>query len=156
MADHILITANGLKKLESEIQRLTSERSVIVKAIEAARALGDLSENADYDAAKNAQAINAGRLTVLQDLYAKSKVIERNGIGDGSVAFGLTVELHNLHTDENVVYTIVSAYEASIEQGLLSVDSPLAKALLGKKKDDIVQIHLPKGDRSYRIIEVRD
>lgn len=154
MSGRTLITVAGYKKLQSEIQRFTSERSDIIKAIESAKALGDLSENAEYDAAKQAQALNASKLASLQELYANAVVVEQINLRDGAAAFGAKVRLCNLQTEEVVVYTIVSAYEASIEDGLLSIDSPLARAILGRKKSDVIELQLPKGVRSYEILEI--
>lgn len=154
MVERVLMTSVGHKKLLDEIHMLTEERSNIVKAIERARELGDLSENADYDAAKQAQALNASRLNFLQGLCSQVVVVDAPKNFDGRVVFGVKVRLCNLSTDEEIVYTIVSAYESSIENGMLSVESPLARALLGKRVGDIARLELPKGSREYEILEV--
>lgn len=152
--DRILMTPMGHRKLLDEIQRLAEERVEIVKAIERAREFGDLSENADYDEAKKAQGLNASRAGVLQELIGKVFVVEKPIISQGKIVFGATVYLNNLAVDQEVKYTIVSAYESSVDDGLLSVESPLARELLGKSVGHVVALRLPKGLREYQILKV--
>jgi transcription elongation factor GreA len=151
----LVITPLGHRKLLGDLQALATERTAIVRDIEEARSLGDLSENAQYDIAKRAQALNAAKYSELQAMLAGAIVFDpKTAPKSGAIGFGATVILHNEQNDEEVEYTVVGAYESDIDNGLLSVESPLARALLGKRVGDTVELRLPKGDRTYTILGV--
>ncbi|SMC24888.1 transcription elongation factor GreA [Desulfacinum hydrothermale DSM 13146] len=149
------ITREGYERLRQELQRLQKEeRPKVIRAIEEARGHGDLSENAEYEAAKEKQALIEGRIADLQTKLSQCEVVEpgRNG---GKAMFGLTVVVEDLDTGEEVAYKLVGPYEADIQAGTLSVTSPLGKALIGKEEGDEVKVQTPKGVRNLEVIEVR-
>ena len=150
------ITVQGARRLKEEVQRLkTVERPRIIKAIAEARAHGDLRENAEYHAAKEEQSFTEGRIAEIQECLARADVIDTRTVrAEGKVVFGVTVELCNLETDENVRFQIVGEMEADIDEGLISVTSPLAKALIGKREGDVAVVRAPAGEIEYEIIEV--
>jgi transcription elongation factor GreA len=150
------MTAPGLQRLEDELRNLKSvERPAIIVAIAEARSHGDLSENAEYHAARERQSFIEGRIQELEEVIGAVEVIDPKSLSGDSVKFGAHVSLVDEETDRESSYQIVGVYEADIKQGLLSVSSPLAKALIGKKIGDTVAVPAPGGDRSYEILGVK-
>jgi transcription elongation factor GreA len=150
------MTAPGLQRLEDELRNLKSvERPAIIVAIAEARSHGDLSENAEYHAARERQSFIEGRIEELESVIGAVEVIDPKSLSGDSVKFGAHVSLVDEETDRESNYQIVGVYEADIKQGLLSVSSPLAKALIGKKIGDTVAVPAPGGDRSYEILGVK-
>ena len=133
----------------------TRDRQEIVKEIEIARAHGDLSENAEFHAAKERQGHIEGRIAIIEDKLARAQVIESIDPNPDSVRFGVTVVLVDSETDEEVSYTLVGEDEADVRQGLLSITSPVARALLGKRVDDEVTVRVPKGLRHLEVRSIR-
>ena len=150
------ITVQGARKLKEEVQRLkTVERPRIIKAIAEARAHGDLRENAEYHAAKEEQSFTEGRIAEIQACLSRADVIDTRTVrADGRVVFGATVVLCNLETDEEVRFQIVGEMEADIDEGLISVTSPLAKALVGNREGDVAMVRAPAGEVEYEILGV--
>jgi len=149
------ITPDGFAKLREELARLKSvERPAIVQAIAEARAHGDLSENAEYHAAKDRQGFIEGRIKEIEAKLALAEVIDPSKLSGTKVAFGATVKLSNSETDEEVVYRIVGQDEADLAQGSVSISSPIARALLGKEEGDEVKVRSPGGERTYEVLEV--
>jgi len=141
--------------LQEEIKRLKStERPAIIRAIAEARTHGDLSENAEYHAAKEAQAHNEGRIAALEDKLARADVIDVSKLSGETVKFGATVTLIDEDTDEKRVWQIVGETEADAKAGRISISSPLARALIGKKKGTSVEVNTPKGAKAYEVIKV--
>ena len=139
------MTLNGLNKLEEERKKLKStDRPNIIKAIAEARELGDLSENAEYHAAREQQGFIQGRIQELDDIISRAEVIDTSSIKSETIIFGATVHLLNLDSDEKQVYQIVGEHEADLEKKLISYTSPLGKALIGKKINDIIDIETSK------------
>lgn len=151
------ITAEGAERLQAELNRLkTAERPRIIQAIAEARSHGDLSENAEYHAAKEQQGLLEARIKDLEHKLATAQIIDPASIrGEDRVVFGATVELHDGHQDQKVTYQIVGDYEADIGQGKISISSPIARALIGKEPGDLVEVQVPGGVREYEILEVR-
>ncbi len=153
--DKIPITRNGLEKLKEELSHLVKvERPNNIKAIEEARAHGDLSENAEYHAAKEKQSFLAGRINELQAVIGQSEVIEVESGPTDYVVFGRTVLLYNIQTDEEVSYQLLGAYESDPEGGKISVTSPLGKALIGKEEGDEIRVRAPRGVQEYEILGI--
>lgn len=149
------MTAGGLANLQDELKRLKSkDRPAIIKAIEEARAHGDLSENAEYHAAKEKQGFIEGRIMELEDVIARADVVDPSKLSGDTVRFGATVIVADEDTDEETKYMIVGSQEADISSGLLSVTSPLARALIGKTSGDTVEVKAPNGDKFYEIVKV--
>jgi transcription elongation factor GreA len=149
------MTIAGAERLKSELHRLkTVERPSVIQAIAEARSHGDLSENADYDAAKERQSFIEGRLAELQDIISRAQVIDTSGLSGDVVRFGATVLLSDEDTDEEATYRLVGSHESDAGAGLLSVTSPLVRALIGKKLGDVVEVTTPRGSRSYEIITI--
>jgi len=154
--DKVPMTASGYSRLQEELKRLkTVERPAVIKAIENAREHGDLSENAEYHAARERQSFIEGRVAELEDKIARAEVIDVGKLSGKTIKFGATITLADEDTDEESTYQIVGQDESDIGQGLLSVNSPLARALIGKTKGDSVEVNTPKGARSYEVIRVR-
>ena len=151
------ITVTGLEKLKQELIYLKEKkRPVIVSAIAEARSHGDLKENAEYHAAKEQQAHNEGRVQEIEDLIARANVIDVTKINnDGKVIFGSTVYLQNLDTNEKIDYKLVSKYEADLKKKLIYFQSPIGKGLIGKNKNDLVEIKTPAGIKNFEIIDVK-
>ena len=151
------ITVTGLEKLKQELIFLKEKkRPVIVSAIAEARSHGDLKENAEYHAAKEQQAHNEGRVQEIEDLIARANVIDVTKINnDGKVIFGSTVYLQNLDTNEKIDYKLVSKYEADLKKKLIYFQSPIGKGLIGKNKNDLVEIKTPAGIKNFKIIDVK-
>jgi transcription elongation factor GreA len=150
--DKLPITIRGKHKLEDELKRLIHvERPSVIKAIEEARSHGDISENAEYEAAKEHQGLVEGRIGEIQGQLAGAEVIDPSQIKSDKIVFGATVSLLDLDTDEEVTYQIVGVDESDVKQGKVSVLSPLARSLIGKLKGDTVQVKSPKAEKEYEI-----
>ena len=155
MSDRIPMTPGGYAKLEDELKQLKHvERRKNSKEIEIARAHGDISENAEFHAAKERQSHIEGRIRLIEDRLAHAQVIETGGPPPDSVRFGATVVLSDDDTGEEVRYTITGEDESEVSSGLISVTSPVARALLGKGVGDEVTVRVPKGNRSFEILEI--
>jgi transcription elongation factor GreA len=152
----IPLTTTGAQKLRDELQRLkTVERPRIINAIAEARAHGDLRENAEYHAAKEEQGFTEGRIAAIAQCLGNAQLIEVSHLDtDGRVVFGATLELYDLSTELEVKYQIVGEMEADIGIGLISISSPIARALIGKYQGDQVTVDAPSGAREYEIISV--
>jgi transcription elongation factor GreA len=151
------MTQSGYEKIQAEVKHLKSvERPSIVKEIEIARAHGDLSENAEYHAAKEKQGHVEGRIAILEDKLARAQVIDPSGQSTDAVRFGLTVDLEDSDTGEELTYTILGEEEADAANGTISISSPIARALLGKGAGDSVTVSVPKGTREFEILEIRN
>lgn len=150
------MTAEGAQKLREELQRLKfTERPRITNAIAEARALGDLKENAEYHAAREQQSFTEGRIAEIESKLATAEIIDVTKVNpQGRVVFGATVELMNLGTDEEVKYRIVGEDEADIKAGLVSINSPVARALIGKREGDTVSVQVPSGAVEYEVLAV--
>jgi transcription elongation factor GreA len=157
MSDKSPMTGNGAQKLRDELQRLKSEeRPRIIKAIAEARAHGDLSENAEYHAAREQQGFVEGRIAEIEGKLAHAQIIDVTTLNaNGKVVFGATVEMVNVDSEEVVVYQIVGEDEADIKNKLISIRSPIARALIGKESGDIAAVDAPGGRIEYEIISVR-
>ena len=151
----IYLTAEGYKKLKDDLDRMRSvERPAISAAIAEARDKGDLSENAEYDAAREAQGLLEMRIAKLEDTLANSRIIDESKIDKGKVQILSTVLLRNLKTNKDVRYTIVSENEANLREGKLAIGTPIAKALLGKKKGEQVEVTVPAGTIHFEILDI--
>ncbi len=148
------MTPAGAQKLKDELARLKEERPKISREIGIAREHGDLSENAEYHAAKERQGLVEARLKDIEDKLARAEVIDPAKLSGDRVRFGATVKLTNLDSDEESTYQIVGADEADINQGLISISAPLARALIGKSIGDEVVVQLPAGTRRYEIGDI--
>jgi transcription elongation factor GreA len=156
MTDRVPMTQDGYQALKTELNRLkTEERPKNVKDIEEAIAHGDLSENAEYHAAKEKQSHIAGRIAQLDDRLARAQVIENSNEAPSKVQFGVTVVLTDVDSNEQVTYRIVGEDEADPKQGMISITSPVARALMSRQVDDEVVVKAPKGDREFEILEIR-
>ena len=151
------MTLRGAERLRQELKRLKSEaRPNVIKAIAEARAHGDLSENAEYHAAREQQSFIEGRINDIESRLSNSEVIDVTTLtATGRVVFGATVELNDEDSGAKVTYQLVGDDEANIKQGLLSVSSPIARGLIGKSEGDVVDVTVPGGVRSYEIVSVR-
>lgn len=151
------LTARGAEKLREELQRLkTVERPRIIQAIAEAREHGDLKENAEYHAAREQQSFVEGRIQEIEGKLSNAQVIDPAAVNaQGKVIFGATVDLVDEESGKEVTYQIVGEDEADIKQGLISVNSPIARAVIGKEEGDVVTVQAPGGEREYEIVEVR-
>lgn len=153
--ERVPITRKGYKTLKKELEHLRKvERPKNIKAIEEARSHGDLSENAEYEAAKDRQAFIGARLNELEDKLARAEIIDPDTMPKDRAIFSSLVVLENIDTGENVEYRLVGPDESNIEQGLISVSSPLGKAIIGKKPGDEINLQTPGGQRSYELVEI--
>lgn len=153
--EKVPITAGGFAALEVELrQRQQVERQRIIQAISEARALGDLSENAEYHAAKEAQSLNEGRILELESLIGRADIIDVSKLGGDTIKFGATVKLIDDDTEEEKSYQIVGEPESDVKSGKVSIGSPIARALIGKKVGDSVQVNTPGGGKSYEVVGV--
>ncbi|NJO54411.1 MAG: transcription elongation factor GreA [Bacteroidales bacterium] len=156
MMERVPMTAAGFSALEAELRhRQAVERPRIIEAIAEARAHGDLSENAEYHAAKEAQSHNEGRIAELESLISRAEVIDVSKLSGEVVKFGATVKLMDEDSEEEKVWQIVGEQEADAKKGRISITSPLARALVGKKVGASVEVNAPGGAKSYEIVEVR-
>lgn len=153
----IPVTKRGADLLKSELHKLkTVERPAVIQAIAEARAQGDLSENADYDAAKERQGFIEGRIAEIEGKLSIAQIIDPSGLdAGGRVVFGATVELEEQNSGEQVTYQIVGEDEADLKLGLINVGSPIARALIGKEEGDTAEVQAPGGVRRYEITGVR-
>jgi transcription elongation factor GreA len=154
MSEKLPMTPRGVEKLREELARLKEERPKISREIGIAREHGDLSENAEYHAAKERQGMIEARIKDLEDKLARAEVIDPSKLDGSKVRFGATVALLNLDTEEEFTYQIVGAEEANLDQGSISISAPLARALIGREVGDEVTIRLPAGVRRYEITSV--
>jgi transcription elongation factor GreA len=154
MAERVPMTPKGAAKVREELARLKAERPKISRDIGTARDHGDISENAEYHAAKERQGMVEAQIKDLEDKMSRCEVIDPARLSGTRIRFGATVSLSNLETDEKVTYQIVGADEANIDEGTISVSAPLARALIGKEVGDEVTVNLPAGKRTYEVIEV--
>jgi transcription elongation factor GreA len=152
----IPLTAQGAQRLQVELHRLkTVERPDVINAIAEARAQGDLSENAEYDAARERQGFIEGRIAELEGTLSNAQIIEPATLeADGRIVFGATVEIEDLESDNTVTYQIVGDVEADIRANKISISSPVARALIGKTEGDVVEVKAPAGIREYEILSI--
>jgi transcription elongation factor GreA len=154
--DKVPLTIKGFAALEEELKhRQQVERPRIIQAIAEARALGDLSENAEYHAAKEAQSLNEGRILELESMISRAEVIDIAKLSGDRIKFGATVKLVDEDTEEEKIYQIVGEPEADVRSGRVSVSSPIARALMGKTIGDTVEVSTPGGGKSYEVVGVR-
>ena len=151
------LTRNGAEKLREELQRLkTVVRPQIIQAIAEARAHGDLKENAEYHAAREQQSFAEGRIAEIEAKLGNAHIVDVTAVNaSGKVVFGATVDLMDEDTGENICYQIVGEDEADIKAGLISINSPIARALISREEGDVVAVQVPGGERSLEIVEVR-
>jgi transcription elongation factor GreA len=150
------MTPVGLTRLEDELRALKSvERPAVIRQIAEAREHGDLSENAEYHAARERQSFIEGRITELEDIISRAQVIDSSTLSGDQVRFGATVTLADEDSDEEIVYMIVGAHESDIRSGRLSVNAPLARALIGKHVGASVEVTTPSGSKIYAIVDVK-
>ncbi|NJK94447.1 MAG: transcription elongation factor GreA [Chloroflexia bacterium] len=154
MATVSYLTEEGLRKLKHELESLTSERPNIAHQLAEARDKGDLSENAEYDAAKDAQAMLESKIMRLEEIIANSRVIDGSRIDTDKVQILSKVKIKNLKTNSIMEYFLVSESEANLKEGKLSVNTPIAKGLIGKKMGDQVEITVPSGKMAFEIVEI--
>lgn len=154
--EKVPMTAAGYAALEAEIKQLkTVERPRIIKAIAEARAHGDLSENAEYHAAKEAQGMNEARVADLEDKFSRADVIDVSKLSGDTVKFGAVVRIVDEDTEDELSYQIVGDFEADVKGGKIAINSPIARALIGKRAGDVVEVSTPKGHKSYEILKVK-
>lgn len=152
-SEKLPMTVRGKAALETELKKLMhEERPAVIKAIEEARAQGDISENAEYDAAKERQAMIEGRIADIQTKLATAEVIDPATIKADRIVFGASVTITDQESEEETTYQIVGVDEADVKKGMISILSPLARALIGKKKGDTVTVQSPKGDKDYEVV----
>ena len=149
------MTSGGFEKLKEELRwRQQEERPRIIEAISEARSHGDLSENAEYHAAKEAQSLNEGRIGELEDLIARAEVIDVTKLHGEKIKFGATVVLLDEDTEEEKSYQIVGDQEADVKEGRISISSPIARALIGKEVGDSIEVNAPGGARGYEVVRL--
>ena len=153
--ERIPMTAGGFARLQDELKRLkTTERPRVMRALEEARAHGDLSENAEYDAARHEQGLIEGRISELETKTRIAQIIDVSKLSGDDVKFGATVHLKDMDSNSNITYQLVGADEANIKQGLLSVIAPLGRALIGKSVGALLEVSAPGGVKSYEVLKV--
>lgn len=156
MAKQTYLTKEGLEKLKAELETLTSvERKRISQQIAEAREKGDLSENAEYDAAKDAQGLLEIKISQLQEIIANSRIIDESKLDTSTVRILATVTIENVNAKQKMTYTIVPDQEANLKEGKISVNSPISQALLGKKVGDVVDVNAPAGIIKFKIIDIK-
>ena len=149
------MTSDGYARLDAELRRLkTTERPEIIRAIAAAREHGDLSENAEYHAARERQAFVEGRVADLEDVIRRAEIIDVSKLSGENVKFGATVTLSDEDTDEKRTFQLVGEHESDVDAGRLSINSPMARAVIGRTVGDSVEVTTPKGTRSFEVIGV--
>jgi transcription elongation factor GreA len=153
--EKVPMTVEGFKKLEAELHRLkVEERPRIIQQIADAREHGDLAENAEYHAAKEAQGLNEMKVAELEDKLGRAEVIDPSKLSGSTVKFGATVTLEDEDSGDKVKYMIVGEHEANVREGKISIASPIARALIGKGKGDSAEVTTPRGSRSYEILKI--
>jgi transcription elongation factor GreA len=153
--ERVPMTVEGFKKLEAELHRLKAEeRPRIIQQIADAREHGDLSENAEYHAAKEAQGLNEAKVAEIEDKIGRADVIDTSKLSGSTVKFGATVSLEDEDSGDKVKYRIVGEHEANVREGRISINSPIARALISKSKGDSAEVTTPKGTRSYEILKI--
>ena len=153
--EKVPMTVEGFKKLETELHRLkVEERPRIIQQIADAREHGDLAENAEYHAAKEAQGLNEMKVAELEDKLGRAEVIDPSKLSGSTVKFGATVTLEDEDSGDKVKYMIVGEHEANVREGKISIASPIARALIGKGKGDSAEVTTPRGARSYEILKI--
>ncbi|MES2896169.1 transcription elongation factor GreA [Phenylobacterium sp. LH3H17] len=153
--EKVPMTAEGWKALDDELRRLkTAERPAVIAAISEARSHGDLSENAEYHAAKERQGWIEGQIADIEDKMARAQVIDVSKLSGSQVKFGATVSVVDEDTEEKARYQIVGEHEADVKKGKISILSPLARAMIGKETGDVVEVHTPGGGKAYEITKV--
>ena len=153
--EKIPFTQSGLEKIKTELQQLKNvERQQVIRAIADAREHGDLSENAEYHAARERQSFIEGRITELEDVTSRAEVIDTSRISGETVTFGVTVVIVDELTDIEYNYSIVGPFEAELEEGIISTASPIAKGLIGKRVGESVEVQTPRGPHPYEIISI--
>ncbi len=156
MSDKVPMTAEGLTRMEDELRQLkTTERPEIIRAIAQAREHGDLSENAEYHAARERQSFIEGRVAELEDKISRAEVIDVSSLSGDTVKFGATVTVADEDSDEKLTYQLVGEMEADIKGGRLSITAPLSRALIGKEVGDSVEVSTPAGEKGYEIIKIQ-
>ncbi len=157
MAQDVLpITLRGKQMMETELKKLMlEERPTVIRAIEEARAHGDISENAEYDAAKERQSMIEGRIGEIQGKLAGAEVVVPSSIKSDRIVFGATVDMVDTETEEKLTYQIVGVDEADVKQNMISIMSPFSRAMIGKKVGDLITVQSPKGDKEYEILSFR-
>ena len=157
MAGQIPMTRNGVERLKEELQQLKSQdRPNIIQAIAEARAQGDLSENAEYDAAKEKQGFIEGRISEIEAKLSNVQIIDPASLNaEGKCVFGATIDLEDLNDEKKVTYQIVGDDEADIKSNKISISSPIARALIGKELGDVVEVETPGGIKTYEIMDVK-
>jgi transcription elongation factor GreA len=154
--EKVPMTAGGHTQLEVELKRRSAEeRPRIIAAIAEARSHGDLSENAEYHAAKEQQSLNEGRIAEIESILARAEIIDPTKLKGDTITFGATVKLVDEDTEEERTYQIVGEFEADVKLGRVSITSPIARALVGKKVGDQVEVTAPGGAKSYEILDIR-
>ncbi len=156
MSEKIPMTAQGLTRLEEELKHLKSvARPEAIRSIAQAREHGDLSENAEYHAARERQSFIEGRVAELEDKMARAEVIDISSLSGNVVTFGATVTLVDEDTEEKLTYQLVGEMESDVKAGRLAVTAPLARAVIGKEVGDSVEVNTPKGEKAYEILKIR-
>ena len=156
MNDKIPTTAAGLARIEEELRQLkTVARPEVIRSIAEAREHGDLSENAEYHAARERQSFIEGRVAELEDKISRAEVIDVSKLSGDTIKFGATVTLVDEDTDEKLTYQLVGEMEADVKDGRIAITSPLARALIGKSVGDSVEVSTPKGEKSYEILKIK-
>ena len=156
MSEKLPMTADGLVKLKSELENLkNSERPNIIKAIAEAREHGDLSENAEYHAAREKQSFIEGRISELENKISRAEVIDISSLDNSKITFGATVKITDLSSDETHIYTIVGADESDIEKNLISISAPLGRAMINKTINDVIEVTTPGGLKEYQINSIK-
>jgi transcription elongation factor GreA len=153
--DKVPMTAEGYQALDEELKRLkTQERPTVIAAIAEARTHGDLSENAEYHAAKERQGWIEGRIAVIEDQIARAQIIDVSKLSGDQVKFGATVSVVDEDTEEEARYQIVGEHEADVRSGKISIASPIARAMIGKETGDVVEVNTPGGVKAYEILKI--
>ena len=156
MTDKVPMTTKGYTTLSNELAQLkTIERPAVIKAISDAREHGDLSENAEYHAAKEKQSFIEGKIAELEDKVSRADIIDVSKITGEIIKFGATIRLYDCDAEEEIGYQIVGSDESDVKNGLLSITSPLARALIGKKANDAVEVSTPSGSKSYEVLNIQ-
>ena len=156
MTDKFPMTKDGLKKLRDELEHLKiTERPDVIKAISEAREHGDLSENAEYHAAREKQSFIEGRISELENKILRAEVIDTSNLDSSKVVFGATVEVTDINNEKKFTYRIVGTDEADIEKNLISISAPLCKAIMNKRVNDVIEVNTPSGSKEYIINSIK-